>query len=545
MVLLHPPSLFPLPVCESTSDRNPNSGAKILTIPSIESRARETNLRRILVALTVILAFLGHSSCGIVGSGVGVLRVEHMKDPPDRTKVVMRHLPPAISQSVLMEQIDGRFAGRYDWVCFRPGKNSQKDQIHSRAYLNFNNPEDVVEFAEFFDGHIFVNEKGAQFKALVEYAPSQQVPNIWSKKDGREGTISKDPEYMEFLELISKPVEHLPSAEVQLERKEAERAGAKETPIVTPLMDFVRRKRAAKVGVQGLSSGRKVNRRGSGVSSGNSSSSKRGPQKRKGTTSTYVLRNNMKKGSAKEKPTYILMSRREEQQPQVDKSVSVASAMGKEALEDELASGAVECGKSKLMLLKGKEKEGSDPSRGVPQRQVFMPLVKRSPTSSSTHQASERITKSMLSREGRSYLSSSHPELQIHEINSKKDKRPPLPPNASLNVKDYISHNRSLDSVSDGDSNSHAAAYERSIGHGDRKSDMSFVSRSEDMKIHRGGRVSLSAVENGYHKHVGRRGLARDIKEVDGSLSVTEGKSSKRGSTGYSSHERQVWVQKS
>ncbi|RRT40055.1 hypothetical protein BHE74_00011418 [Ensete ventricosum] len=173
-----------------------------------------------------------------------------MKDPPDRTKVVMRHLPPAISQSVLMEEIDGRFAGRYDWVCFRPGKNSQKDQIHSRAYLNFNRPEDVVEFAEFFDGHIFVNEKGSQFKALVEYAPSQQVPNIWSKKDGREGTISKDPEYMEFLELISKPVEHLPSAEVQLERKEAERAGAKETPIVTPLMDFVRRKRAAKIGVQ-------------------------------------------------------------------------------------------------------------------------------------------------------------------------------------------------------------------------------------------------------------------------------------------------------
>ena len=41
----------------------------------------------------------------------------------------------------------------------------------------------------------------------------------------------------------------------------------------------------------------------------------------------------------------------------------------------------------------------------------------------------------------------------------------------------------------------------------------------------------------GYHRHVGRRGLARDIKEVDGSLSVTEGKSSKRGSTGYSSHE--------
>jgi regulator of nonsense transcripts 3 len=30
---------------------------------------------------------------------------------------------------------------------------------------------------------------------------------------------------LEFLELIAKPTEHLPSAEIQLERKEAERAG--------------------------------------------------------------------------------------------------------------------------------------------------------------------------------------------------------------------------------------------------------------------------------------------------------------------------------
>lgn len=32
---------------------------------------------------------------------------------------------------------------------------------------------------------------GAQFKALVEYAPSQQVPKSNIKKDGREGTITK------------------------------------------------------------------------------------------------------------------------------------------------------------------------------------------------------------------------------------------------------------------------------------------------------------------------------------------------------------------
>lgn len=34
-----------------------------------------------------------------------------------------------------------------------------------------------------------------------------------------------DPEYLEFLEVIAKPIENLPSAEIQLERREAERAG--------------------------------------------------------------------------------------------------------------------------------------------------------------------------------------------------------------------------------------------------------------------------------------------------------------------------------
>ncbi|KAJ0606578.1 putative nonsense-mediated mRNA decay protein [Helianthus annuus] len=78
----------------------------------------------------------------------------------------------------------------------------------------------IVFVAAFTPSH-----QGTQFKTIVEYALSQRVPKKWSKKDGREGTIGKDPEYLEFLEFISKPVENLPSAEIQLEKKEAERAG--------------------------------------------------------------------------------------------------------------------------------------------------------------------------------------------------------------------------------------------------------------------------------------------------------------------------------
>lgn len=40
----------------------------------------------------------------------------------DRTKVVVRHLPPAISEASFLSQIDASFAGRYNWLSFRPGK---------------------------------------------------------------------------------------------------------------------------------------------------------------------------------------------------------------------------------------------------------------------------------------------------------------------------------------------------------------------------------------------------------------------------------------
>ena len=44
------------------------------------------------------------------------------------------------------------------------------------AYINFHTPEDVVDFAAGFNGHVFVNERGAPFKAAVEFAPYQKAP---------------------------------------------------------------------------------------------------------------------------------------------------------------------------------------------------------------------------------------------------------------------------------------------------------------------------------------------------------------------------------
>ncbi|XVF68273.1 hypothetical protein PTKIN_Ptkin10aG0191700 [Pterospermum kingtungense] len=509
-----------------------------------------------------------------------------MKGTLDRSKVVLRHLPPFITESMLVEQVDSAFAGRYNWLSFRPGKSTQKHQSYSRAYINFKRPEDVLEFAEFFNGHVFVNEKGAQFKAIVEYAPSQCVPKHWSKKDGREGTIFKDPEYLEFLEFLAKPVENLPSAEIQLERREAERAGVlKDAPIVTPLMDFVRQKRATKGGSRRSFSNGKLSRRAGGSIGGSpsSASSKRGSEKRRGSTTMYVLRDSLKNASGKDKSTYILVSKRDEQQLS-DKHVTVSSAVGTEISEGESGvSGITDAGKKKVLLLKGKEKEISHVAGSMLGQQNVTSSTKNIPGSTPTKQNSRRegrmIRGILLSKDSRQSQSSGvQSEQQIRTSNLEKDRRPPRHTHAQLVLKD--ANSTPVDKVVGSDLHSSEKAERRSRNkdrpdrsvwtlrssdgsfasdesfssstsqsaqiplesvegaYGDTKGDLSNI-RSTQAKSIGSGRIN--SLDNGFLKHVSRRGAV-----ADGSSALTDGKPGKRANaSGYGSHEKQVWVQKS
>lgn len=40
---------------------------------------------------------------------------------------------------------------------------------------------------------------GVQYKTVVEYAPSQRVPKLSTRKDGREGTVYKGTNLVHFL----------------------------------------------------------------------------------------------------------------------------------------------------------------------------------------------------------------------------------------------------------------------------------------------------------------------------------------------------------
>lgn len=446
--------------------------------------------------------------------------------------MVLRHLPPSLGQSDLFAQIDDRFGNRYNWVSFRSGKSSHKHQRYSRAYIDFKNPEDVLEFADFFDGHVFVNEKGVQLKAIAEYAPSQRVPKPSGKKDGREGTIFKDPDYLEFLKLIAKPVENLPSAEIQLERKEAELSGApKETLVITPLMEYVRQKRAAENGAQGSATIGKVRRAGTTTKGKpRGSAAKRSSEKKK-----YVLKESTKATSRKDKfaSASAIVSRRE------DKSAtSSVSGMDTPVTGVTLTS---ESGKKKILLLKSKDREAPHMHEGVSQLQGAVSHVTSLSSSSASRPVQRReagggrLIRSILLNNEASQSSAAVQPQQKSRHNE------PLPFSSDVDAKKesddkFVKKDRHvLGSTSEKN--------EKRTRNKDRADRGVWAPlRRGDFEQANEGHSTPDSTE-GSHRHFGRRSRVHSLKD-DGSMALSEVKSSKKGGAAGGAQEKQVWVQK-
>ncbi|KAE8705156.1 hypothetical protein F3Y22_tig00110430pilonHSYRG00339 [Hibiscus syriacus] len=475
-----------------------------------------------------------------------------MKEPLRRTKVVIRHLPPSLTQSSFFSQIDDRFSDRYNWFSFRLGKCTHKHQRYSRAYINFKRPEDVFDFSEFFGGHVFVNEKGTQFKAVVEYAPSQHVPKPGTKKDAREGTIFKDPDYLEFLKMIAKPVENLPSAELQLERKEAELSGTpKGTPVITPLMEFVRRRRAAESGAQGSITVRKTGKKAAAASRGKpGSSSKRGSEKKK-----YILKDGAK---GAKKSNSLVASEKEDQ--------SVTSAAN-EIRENGTVCGidgpvtgikfSADSGKKKILLLKPKDRKAPRASEGEPELQGASSPVATSSGSTALRQCQRCEDGGMLIRNillsNESSQNRSSAAVQPQQKN--ETMRPPRAMNARLGSGSEKREKRTrnkdrpdrgvwaplLRSEVPQDSEEHLTPSVSQYAQPTRNPQVIQGEMKGDIPNGSSGHNIPS--ENGSCRHFAQHPTTYNTKD-DGSVTLRDGKSSKSGSTS-SFHEKQVWVQKS
>lgn len=153
----------------------------------------ESQLRRESPRREAEAPLASSSSCG---SGAGKPREEKRTV---LSKVVIRRLPPSLTKEQLEQQLHPLPA--HDYFEFFTADVSLYPHLYSRAYINFRNPDDILLFRDRFDGYIFIDNKGLEYPAVVEFAPFQKIAKKkLKKKDAKTGSIEDDPEYKKFLE---------------------------------------------------------------------------------------------------------------------------------------------------------------------------------------------------------------------------------------------------------------------------------------------------------------------------------------------------------
>nr|CAG4648600.1 EOG090X04G9 [Polyphemus pediculus] len=163
--------------------------------------------------------------------------------PP--SKVIIRRLPPTMTEEVFLEQISP--IPENDYFYFVKGEYYVGVPTFSRAYINFVNQEDIFTFQDKFDGYVFLDQRGTEYPAVVEFAQYQKIPKQQDSKEDKCNTLDTDPHYVEFLKKLENPDEvTLPSAESyleQLEQKERDFKANGHSKVLTPLVEFIHQRR--------------------------------------------------------------------------------------------------------------------------------------------------------------------------------------------------------------------------------------------------------------------------------------------------------------
>ncbi|XP_031626703.1 regulator of nonsense transcripts 3B-like [Contarinia nasturtii] len=116
-------------------------------------------------------------------------------------KVVIRRLPPTMTEDEFVKQIEP--IPDHDYFYFVAADWSLGVNATCRAYVNFCNQNDIFIFRDKFDGYVFVDNKGTEYPAVVEFAPFQGLPKGKSrKKDHKASTIENEQHYLTFLESL-------------------------------------------------------------------------------------------------------------------------------------------------------------------------------------------------------------------------------------------------------------------------------------------------------------------------------------------------------
>ncbi|MCJ1392261.1 hypothetical protein MMC18_005128 [Xylographa bjoerkii] len=213
-----------------------------------------------------------------------------------RTKIVIRRLPPGLTEQEFYEGLGDQWkleGDRVDWASFKPGKISRdpaKPSRPARVYLHLTKQDylgvlsDKVRETQFSDAKATGSDPALLGPPTVEFAAYGRVPNPKPRKDARQGTIDQDPEFIDFLESLTNPTAKAAPAEGGSDTETK-----KEAVTVTPLIQFLRDKKANKGKEASIAAkATKHNRNDSKESKSSQGSEKKTPLKNSNTVSPQL-----------------------------------------------------------------------------------------------------------------------------------------------------------------------------------------------------------------------------------------------------------------
>lgn len=177
---------------------------------------------------------------------VGKLRDNKKEKCRPMTKVVIRRLPPTMTQDQFIEQISP--LPEHDYLYFVKADMSLGQFAFSRAYINFVDQQDIFVFREKFDNYVFIDSKGPEYPAVVEFAPFQRLPKkrIGKKKDPKCGTIESDPYYISFLESLKNQEADSTTAQPKTEYSYQPADNTLKKVTTTPLLEYLKQRKQEK-----------------------------------------------------------------------------------------------------------------------------------------------------------------------------------------------------------------------------------------------------------------------------------------------------------
>ncbi|OTA55218.1 hypothetical protein K449DRAFT_425842 [Hypoxylon sp. EC38] len=177
------------------------------------------------------------------------------KEPPRGKKVIIRRLPPGMTESEFWAVLGEEWKsgkGKVDWIRFQEGIVSQDPANPSspgRCYLQILQIEEIAVLADLVQRSAWEDEKRTfTDPALVgppylEVSIYQKVPTTKRRTDTKQGTIDQDPDFMAFLDSLTQD----PTVKEVDADQITEDTGKTETKVTTtPLVEYLKEKKANK-----------------------------------------------------------------------------------------------------------------------------------------------------------------------------------------------------------------------------------------------------------------------------------------------------------